>query len=279
MRKFPRTALALVAVAVAASVAVTATSASTKKAAATAEVCVLLPDSKSSVRWETQDRRFLAAAFQRLGDSVQHRQRRGQRFDAAQPGAAVPDQRGEGHPAGQPRLRLRRGDREARQVQGRADGRLRPPDAEGLGVVLRVVRQRVGRQAAGAGPHQLPDQQRRDQEEAGHRHAQRLPDRQQRDPVRAGLQLDPEPEVQERDAEEGPGSVGAGLGQPEGPDDLPGHADPDQEQHPGRRGGQRRPRQRGHLGPEVGRPQADPGHRPGRDGAGRPEHPRPAGSA
>jgi len=69
VRKFPRIALALVAVAVAASVAVTATSASTKKAAATAEVCVLLPDSKSSVRWETQDRRFLAAAFQRLGDS------------------------------------------------------------------------------------------------------------------------------------------------------------------------------------------------------------------
>jgi D-xylose transport system substrate-binding protein len=32
-------------------------------AAADADACVLLPDSKSSVRWETQDRRFLAAAF------------------------------------------------------------------------------------------------------------------------------------------------------------------------------------------------------------------------
>jgi D-xylose transport system substrate-binding protein len=56
-------------VAVAASVAVGATSASTKKAAATAQICVLLPDSKSSVRWETQDRRYLAAAFKRLGDT------------------------------------------------------------------------------------------------------------------------------------------------------------------------------------------------------------------
>ncbi len=34
---------------------------------ATAQVAVLLPDSKSSVRWETQDRRFLAAAFKAAG--------------------------------------------------------------------------------------------------------------------------------------------------------------------------------------------------------------------
>jgi D-xylose transport system substrate-binding protein len=35
--------------------------------AATIDVAVLLPDSKSSVRWETQDRRFLAAAFKKAG--------------------------------------------------------------------------------------------------------------------------------------------------------------------------------------------------------------------
>jgi len=67
--KFPRIALVLVAVAVAASAVVAATSASVKKASATADICVLLPDSKSSVRWETQDRPRLAAAFQSLGDS------------------------------------------------------------------------------------------------------------------------------------------------------------------------------------------------------------------
>lgn len=36
---------------------------------ANADVCVLLPDSKSSVRWETQDRRYLAAAFKAAGVS------------------------------------------------------------------------------------------------------------------------------------------------------------------------------------------------------------------
>jgi D-xylose transport system substrate-binding protein len=64
--KFPRTALALAAVAVTSLAAVAATAASTK---ATADICVLLPDSKSSVRWETQDRPRLAAAFKAAGDS------------------------------------------------------------------------------------------------------------------------------------------------------------------------------------------------------------------
>jgi D-xylose transport system substrate-binding protein len=48
---------------------VTAASAKSTKAAADAEACVLLPDSKSSVRWETQDRRFLANAFKAGGVS------------------------------------------------------------------------------------------------------------------------------------------------------------------------------------------------------------------
>jgi D-xylose transport system substrate-binding protein len=37
------------------------------KKAQDADACVLLPDSKSSVRWETQDRRFLGAAFKAAG--------------------------------------------------------------------------------------------------------------------------------------------------------------------------------------------------------------------
>jgi D-xylose transport system substrate-binding protein len=59
----------LLVVALAAATAVTATYASTKTKSATAAICVLLPDSKSSVRWETQDRPRLAAAFKRLGDT------------------------------------------------------------------------------------------------------------------------------------------------------------------------------------------------------------------
>ncbi|MBA3244485.1 MAG: substrate-binding domain-containing protein [Actinobacteria bacterium] len=52
-----------------ASLGLLATTASARSdvAAADAQVAVLLPDSKSSVRWETQDRRFLAAAFKAAG--------------------------------------------------------------------------------------------------------------------------------------------------------------------------------------------------------------------
>ena len=272
MRKFPRTALALVAVAVAASVAVTATSASTKKAAATAEVCVLLPDSKSSVRWETQDRRFLAAAFQRLGDSVSIVNAEGSastQLNQAQQcltnGAKVIllVNLDSGSGAAIEKLAKSKGaqtvDYDRLTLKGSASyyvsfDNVSVGKLQGQGLI-----NCLNHSGAIKKKPVIAD-------------AQRLADRQQREAVRAGLQLDPEPEVQERDAQEGPGPVGAGLGQPEGPHDLPGHADPDEEQHPGRRGGQRRPRQRGHLGPEVGRPQADPGHRPGCDGAGRPEH-------
>jgi D-xylose transport system substrate-binding protein len=72
VNKVPRIALALAVVGAASLAVIAATSASTKKAAkatASAQVCVLLPDTKSSVRWETQDRPRLAAAFKRLGDT------------------------------------------------------------------------------------------------------------------------------------------------------------------------------------------------------------------
>lgn len=67
MRKAPLATLALAALAT----AVMAATASARVDAtdATTQVAVLLPDSKSSVRWETQDRRFLAAAFKAAGVS------------------------------------------------------------------------------------------------------------------------------------------------------------------------------------------------------------------
>ena len=43
---------------------------SEKQAAASAEVCVLLPDTKSSVRWETQDRPTFIALFKKAGVSA-----------------------------------------------------------------------------------------------------------------------------------------------------------------------------------------------------------------
>jgi D-xylose transport system substrate-binding protein len=48
---------------------VTAAFATSTKASANADACVLLPDTKSSVRWETQDRRYLGEAFKAGGVS------------------------------------------------------------------------------------------------------------------------------------------------------------------------------------------------------------------
>ncbi|MGI8422055.1 MAG: sugar ABC transporter substrate-binding protein [Gaiellaceae bacterium] len=69
MNKAFRRSTALVAVIAATSLVVfaaTATGGNAKKSA-NAQVAVLLPDSQSSVRWETADRPFLAAAFKKAG--------------------------------------------------------------------------------------------------------------------------------------------------------------------------------------------------------------------
>ena len=57
--------LVLGVVALMVSVAVTAAVAKPTKKSASADICVLLPDPKSSVRWETQDRPALVAAFKK----------------------------------------------------------------------------------------------------------------------------------------------------------------------------------------------------------------------
>jgi D-xylose transport system substrate-binding protein len=64
-----RLIVALVIGALTVSVAVSAAVAKPTKKAASADVCVLLPDSKSSVRWETQDRPAFVAAFKKAGVS------------------------------------------------------------------------------------------------------------------------------------------------------------------------------------------------------------------
>jgi D-xylose transport system substrate-binding protein len=55
--------------AMAVSVSVSGAGAKTDVASATADICVLLPDPKTSVRWETQDRPALVAAFKKAGVS------------------------------------------------------------------------------------------------------------------------------------------------------------------------------------------------------------------
>src|SRR6476659_8195964 len=62
-----RIATTSVVVLAAVSVAVTAAFASSTGHTATTPACVLLPDTKSSVRWETQDRPTFTAAFKKAG--------------------------------------------------------------------------------------------------------------------------------------------------------------------------------------------------------------------
>jgi D-xylose transport system substrate-binding protein len=65
-----KTIVALVIAALAVSVTVSAAVAKpTKRTGGNADICVLLPDPKSSVRWETQDRPALVAAFKKAGVS------------------------------------------------------------------------------------------------------------------------------------------------------------------------------------------------------------------
>ena len=61
--------IGLVIAALAVSVSVTGAVAKPSKTSADADICVLLPDPKTSVRWETQDRPALVAAFKAAGVS------------------------------------------------------------------------------------------------------------------------------------------------------------------------------------------------------------------
>jgi D-xylose transport system substrate-binding protein len=72
VRKFPRKALAVlgVLVIVASGVVVAAATASTKSHKASVQVCVLLPDTKSSVRWVQFDAPAMKAAFAKAGVSA-----------------------------------------------------------------------------------------------------------------------------------------------------------------------------------------------------------------
>ena len=84
------------------------------------KIAVLLPDTKSSDRWEKADRRFFGEAFRAAGSptttSSSATPRAIPRRSAAQ--AEQADHRGrEGDPAHQPRLRERRGDHRRVQVR------------------------------------------------------------------------------------------------------------------------------------------------------------------
>ena len=155
---------------------------------ATAKVGVILPDTKSSVRWETADRPFLAEAFKAAGVEYDIQNAEGDKARMAtiadqmitdgvtvllivnldsESGAAIEQEGGR---------------------RGREDDRLRPPDARRLGAAVYVSFDdvKVG-ELQGEGLVKCVDAT--GTRAAGHRRAQRLADRQQRHAVRAGLQL------------------------------------------------------------------------------------------
>ena len=246
---------------------------------ATADVCVLLPDTKTSVRWELFDRPYLAAAFKAAGVSAQHHQRAGRRAEAALAGRRL-------HRRTAPRsccsTRLDPGSGAAitnAAVAGGAQGhRLRPARPRAQGRVLRLVRQRQGRQAAGPGPRRGAEGERQVRQAAGHRRAERRHHGQQRQAVQAGLRLGAEPAVQERHVQEGDRRRPVDrLGHQKGLTIFEQMLARNGNKIDGVARGQRRPRGRGRLGAEEPRPQADPGHGPGRDADGRAVHHLAAG--
>jgi D-xylose transport system substrate-binding protein len=69
VRRLLRRSTVLLLAAVAAIATVAGATAAVSKKAASGDICVLLPDPKTSVRWETQDRPALVAAFKKAGVS------------------------------------------------------------------------------------------------------------------------------------------------------------------------------------------------------------------
>ena len=106
-------------------------------------------------------------------------ERPGRSGESAHAGRAGHHRRGEGDHPHEPRLGQRRRDHRGRQVQGRDDGRLRPPHAEGQRGLLRLRRRDRGGPPPGQGPGRRPGEGR--DEEAGGRDPRRRADRLLRD--------------------------------------------------------------------------------------------------
>ena len=145
---------------------------------------MILPDTKSSPRWETADRPELEAAFKEAGVEYDIQNAQGD----AQKMQTIAEQM---ITSGVTVLAIVNLDNasgaaieQKAKEQGVADHRLRPADPGRLGRLLRLVRQHQGRRAPGPGPAEVPRRQARE-----HRLPQRLARRQQRHAVLAGCAL------------------------------------------------------------------------------------------
>ena len=223
---------------------------------------VLLPDTKSSVRWETVDRPLLKKAFKKAGVPSKIQNAQGDKSTQQQQAEQAITNGAKVLLLVEPRLGLRRRDRGERQVAA-ASRSSTTTASRSRATPTTTSRSTTSRSASCRA--RASSSAWASANEPADRRAQRLADRQQRHAVQAGLQLGPQPAVQVGQAHQGRRPVRARLGQPEGADDLRADAAEGLQQDRRRARGQRRPRQRGDLGAEGPQAQADPGHRPGRD--------------
>ena len=126
-RTFGTTALLLAGVAVLATMVVAGATASTAKKTANVQVCVLLPDTKSSVRWVQFDAPLLAKAFKAAGVSASINNALNDPQKQKAQADAVSGRGREGRHRGRHRPRLGCGDREVVHGKGVQGDRLRPP--------------------------------------------------------------------------------------------------------------------------------------------------------
>ena len=173
-------------------------SATGSSSAALGKVGVILPDTKSLGSLGEQRPSLAAEGVRRRGHPVRHPERAGL---TSRPSATICDAMiAEGvkvliiidldSDSGTACLNKANGRRHQ-------DDRLRPSDARWRRGLLRVVRQRQGRQAPGRGPHQVP--RRAGEDQGQHRLHQRCCHGQQRDPVQAGLRSALKAKIDSRD--------------------------------------------------------------------------------
>ena len=231
---------------------------------ASVDVCVLLPDTKSSVRWVQFDAPAMAAAFKKAGVSASinnalndplKQKAQAQACIAAGAKVVIETALDNGSAASIEKLFTVKGGKAIdydRQVIG------------GTRLGLRHLRRRERRQGPG---------QRRHRRDEGERHLQGRhrrralgrPDRPERVLVQERQRRRLQPALQERHDQEGPAAVRPRLGCEQRGDDLQPDARQDEQQHPGRPRRERQHRRRGDRRSEGEGPQADPARGPGRE--------------
>ena len=152
--ELPRRTVAIFGACLAVAVGVIAgATASIARHAASVQVCVLLPDTKSSVRWVQFDAPDFADGLQE-GRRHGFDQQRAQRPDQAEgTGSGMPGRRREGRHRDGARQRLCSRDREAVHERRRVRDRLRPPGARRQRLRLRHLRRQGRRRGAGQRRH------------------------------------------------------------------------------------------------------------------------------